>query len=210
MNFTLECEREDDGRWLAEVPQLPGVLAYGASENEAMAKAEALALRVMAERHEHAEAKPMEIRLSLPAAAWASDLPARPGVSPFFIWAGNLSAKTGPTGRSRVQAGQTSSLPATMAMISARACLPELPGIQAQGQKISECSRAALDPAGPRRCEKYVGRPGSVHGRGAKRVVGATSLQGAGQHAVQVPSLARDGPQDHTKPGARLGHQAGV
>ncbi|MEW5966591.1 MAG: type II toxin-antitoxin system HicB family antitoxin [Pseudomonadota bacterium] len=69
MHFTLECEQEDDGRWLAEVPQLPGVLAYGASENEAMAKAEALALRVMAERLEHGEAKPTEIRLSLPAAA---------------------------------------------------------------------------------------------------------------------------------------------
>jgi predicted RNase H-like HicB family nuclease len=69
MHFTLECEQEDDGRWLAEVPQLPGVLAYGASENEAMAKAEALALRVMAERLEHGESKPTEIRLSLPAAA---------------------------------------------------------------------------------------------------------------------------------------------
>ena len=69
MHFTLECEQEDDGRWLAEVPQLPGVLAYGASESEAMAKAEALALRVMAERLEHGEAKPTEISLSLPAAA---------------------------------------------------------------------------------------------------------------------------------------------
>ena len=52
MNFTLECEREDDGRWLAEVAQLPGVLAYGSSANEAMAKAEVLALRVLAERLE--------------------------------------------------------------------------------------------------------------------------------------------------------------
>ena len=69
MHFTLECEQEDDGRWLAEVPQLPGVLAYGASESEAMAKAEALALRVMAERLEHGEAKPTEISLSLPAPA---------------------------------------------------------------------------------------------------------------------------------------------
>ena len=44
MNFTIEHEREDDGRWLAEVPELPGVLAYGATQKEAMAKAEALAL----------------------------------------------------------------------------------------------------------------------------------------------------------------------
>lgn len=50
MNFSIEYEREEDGRWLAEVPQLPGVLAYGASADEAMAKAEVLALRALAER----------------------------------------------------------------------------------------------------------------------------------------------------------------
>lgn len=69
MHFTLECELEDDGRWLAEVPQLPGVLAYGVSAGEAMAKAEVLALRVMAERLEHGEAKPTEICLTLPVVA---------------------------------------------------------------------------------------------------------------------------------------------
>ena len=52
MNLTIETEREDDGRWLAEVPQLPGVLAYGATAEEAMTQAEALALRVLAERLE--------------------------------------------------------------------------------------------------------------------------------------------------------------
>jgi predicted RNase H-like HicB family nuclease len=57
MQFTLECEREDDGRWLAEVAQLPGVLACGACANEAMAKAETLALRVLAERLGHGEAE---------------------------------------------------------------------------------------------------------------------------------------------------------
>ena len=69
MQLTLECEREDDGRWLAEVSQLPGVLAYGASANEAMAKAEVLALRVLAERLEHGESQPLEINISFPAAA---------------------------------------------------------------------------------------------------------------------------------------------
>jgi predicted RNase H-like HicB family nuclease len=68
MKFILECEREDDGRWLSEVAQLPGVLAYGASADEAMAKAEVLALRVLAERLEHGEAKPQEINISIPAA----------------------------------------------------------------------------------------------------------------------------------------------
>lgn len=58
MELSLECEREEDGRWLAEVPQLPGVLVYGATENEAMAKAEVLALRVVAEQIEQGEARP--------------------------------------------------------------------------------------------------------------------------------------------------------
>lgn len=69
MKFTLECEREDDGRWIAEVPQLPGVLVYGNSRDEAMSKAEILALRVLAERLERGEAKPHEITFSVPAAA---------------------------------------------------------------------------------------------------------------------------------------------
>jgi predicted RNase H-like HicB family nuclease len=69
MNFTLECEQEDDGRWLAEVLELPGALAYGTTKDEAMAKAEALALRALAERLEHAEVGALAINISLPAAA---------------------------------------------------------------------------------------------------------------------------------------------
>jgi len=49
MNLTIEHEQEQDGRWLAEVPQLPGVLVYGATAEEAMVKAETLALQVLAE-----------------------------------------------------------------------------------------------------------------------------------------------------------------
>ena len=49
MNITFETERETDGRWIAEVPELAGVLAYGATEMEAVGKAEALVLRVLAE-----------------------------------------------------------------------------------------------------------------------------------------------------------------
>ncbi|MBM5799069.1 MAG: type II toxin-antitoxin system HicB family antitoxin, partial [Cyanobacteria bacterium K_Offshore_0m_m2_072] len=48
MHFTLEVEQDVDGRWLAEVMELPGALAYGTSATEAMAKAEALALRALA------------------------------------------------------------------------------------------------------------------------------------------------------------------
>ena len=69
MQFQLECEREEDGRWLAEIAAIPGVLAYGASANEAMARAEVLALRVLAEQLEHGEAEPSSISISLPAAA---------------------------------------------------------------------------------------------------------------------------------------------
>jgi len=68
MKFTIEHEREEDGRWLAEVPELPGVLAYGATADEAMAKAEILALRVLAERLEHEEAKPQSISIGIATA----------------------------------------------------------------------------------------------------------------------------------------------
>jgi predicted RNase H-like HicB family nuclease len=67
MNFHIEYEQETDGRWLAEVPEIPGVLAYGATANEAMAKAEILALRVLAERIESEECLPMAITIELVA-----------------------------------------------------------------------------------------------------------------------------------------------
>ena len=69
MDFNIEYEQEADGRWLAEVPQLLGVLAYGASAEEAMAKAEVLALRVLAERLEHQETRAINISISIPQAA---------------------------------------------------------------------------------------------------------------------------------------------
>jgi len=69
MNFTLECEQEVDGRWIAEVPELPGVLSYGDSATEAMSKAEILALRVIADRLENGESEPFNINFSLPVTA---------------------------------------------------------------------------------------------------------------------------------------------
>jgi predicted RNase H-like HicB family nuclease len=65
MHFTIEHEQETDGRWLPEVPELPGVLAYGATAQEAMARAEALALRVLAERLEHGETGPQSILIAV-------------------------------------------------------------------------------------------------------------------------------------------------
>lgn len=68
MNFTVESEQETDGRWLAEVLELPGVLAYGQTSAEASAKAQALALRVVADRLEHGEATHDLVTISFEAA----------------------------------------------------------------------------------------------------------------------------------------------
>ena len=58
MGLSIEVEQEEDGRWLAEVPELSGVLAYGQTRLEAIARAQALALRVIADRLEHGEPVP--------------------------------------------------------------------------------------------------------------------------------------------------------
>lgn len=58
MKFTVEYEKEEDGRWLAEVKELPGVLTYGKDPDDAVARAQALALRVIADRLENGEAVP--------------------------------------------------------------------------------------------------------------------------------------------------------
>ena len=58
MRLTVEVGPEEDGRWLAEVPELPGVLAYGATRTEAITRAQALCLRVLADRLEHGEDVP--------------------------------------------------------------------------------------------------------------------------------------------------------
>ena len=56
--FAVEVEQEADGRWIAEVPELPGVLCYGETREEAVRKAQALSLHVLAERLEHGEPLP--------------------------------------------------------------------------------------------------------------------------------------------------------
>ena len=68
MKFIVEIEQEADGRWIAEVLELPGVMTYGVSADEAMAKVQALALRVVAERLEHGEAGPNLLSISFAAA----------------------------------------------------------------------------------------------------------------------------------------------
>ena len=67
MTFKVEIEQEEDGRWIAEVVDLPGVLAYGKTPEEAKAKVQALALRVLADRLEHGEASPDLVSISFAA-----------------------------------------------------------------------------------------------------------------------------------------------
>ncbi len=68
MILTIGIEQEEDGRWIAEVMELPGVMVYGVSSAEARAKVQALALRVMADRLEHGEAQPDFLSISFNAA----------------------------------------------------------------------------------------------------------------------------------------------
>ncbi len=67
MFLEIEIEQEEDGRWIAEVVELPGVMAYGATQAEAKAKVQALALRVLAERLENGEAEADLVSISFSA-----------------------------------------------------------------------------------------------------------------------------------------------
>jgi predicted RNase H-like HicB family nuclease len=68
LRFNIETEREDDGRWIAEITDIPGVLAYGRTLNQAKAKAYALALRVIADRVEKSKIVPKSISLTCASA----------------------------------------------------------------------------------------------------------------------------------------------
>ena len=68
MNFTIELEQETDGRWIGEVPELRGALVYGQTRDEAIARAQALALRVLAEQLEHREASSDLVHVTFHAA----------------------------------------------------------------------------------------------------------------------------------------------
>ena len=68
VTFTIELEQEPDGRWLAEVATLPGVLCYGADRDEAVARVQALALRMIAERLEHRESPAKLVNVAFQAA----------------------------------------------------------------------------------------------------------------------------------------------
>ncbi len=66
-HLKVEFLREDDGRWIADIPALPGVTVYGRTRKQALASAQALALRVIADRLEHGEALPEDVTVSFAA-----------------------------------------------------------------------------------------------------------------------------------------------
>ena len=68
MKLAIEFEQESDGRWIAEIPSLPGVMVYGTTRDEASSKVQALALRVLAERLEHQESPSELVDISFIAA----------------------------------------------------------------------------------------------------------------------------------------------
>ncbi len=68
VTYTVQIDREPDGRWLADIPSLPGVMCYGGDRDEAIAKVQALALRVIAERLEHRDAPPQLVTLTFTTA----------------------------------------------------------------------------------------------------------------------------------------------
>lgn len=69
MNLSIELDREADGRWIADVPQLPGVMVYGATREEVIAKIKSLALRVIAEEIENGELDAASVNINFAVAA---------------------------------------------------------------------------------------------------------------------------------------------
>ena len=62
--FTVEFDREEDGRWIADIPDLPGVMVYGESKEDALVKVQALAYRVLADKVEQERAPQPEVRFA--------------------------------------------------------------------------------------------------------------------------------------------------
>ena len=149
MNFTLECEQEVDGRWIAEVPELPGVLAYGSSSADAMAKAEVLALRVIADQLENGEAEPASIQFSPPLSARVIGRQPKPRKywHPCRPSDGDSTVRHDRTRRLNVQAIRTMSLRSMMARRLAPGCCLESPSTLASNQEICDAGGQSANNA---------------------------------------------------------------
>ena len=138
MNFTLECEQEEDGRRIAEVPELHGVLAYGSSSADAMSKAEVLALRVIADQLENGEAEPASIQFSPPLSARVIGRQPKPRKywHPCRPSDGDSTVRHDRTRRLNVQAIRTMSLRSIMARRLDLECWRTSPSTLASNQEI--------------------------------------------------------------------------
>jgi predicted RNase H-like HicB family nuclease len=125
MTFQIEVEEEADGRWIAEVPTLPGVLIYGVTRTDAVARVQALALRVLADRLEHGEAVPELLTVTFQAAGQVGP-PPRPGASLRRCCGsgGPSSAKLAPIVPCPERAGPILSSVSMMMKRSGRECWP--------------------------------------------------------------------------------------
>ena len=145
MCFTIETELEEDGRWIAEVTELPGVLAYGASREQAIAHVEALALRVLADKIEHGEEVP-GVASVFAVAARVSGRPPAPKLfwPPCFASAGTPSASRARTARWSAKAGPITCSPSTTATRSGRGCWRASPRAPASRQATCRARRKYL------------------------------------------------------------------
>jgi predicted RNase H-like HicB family nuclease len=138
MNFTLECEQEEDGRRIAEVQEPPGVLAYGSSSADVMSKAEVLALRVIADQLENGEAEPASIQFSPPLSARVIGRQSKPRKywQPCRPLDGDSTVRHDRTRRLNVQAIRTMSLRSIMARRLDLECWRTSPSTLASNQEI--------------------------------------------------------------------------
>jgi predicted RNase H-like HicB family nuclease len=145
MTSTVEIEQEDDGRWIAEVLELPGTLTYGQIPEKAKAKVQALALRLVAARLDHGEAGSDLLSISFVAARVPG--PARErdeSLRLCRVWAGASNGKMGPIVSSLAPDGPTSSLPSTTLKRSVLACSPASPSIQGLNPKTCGIGATAI------------------------------------------------------------------
>jgi predicted RNase H-like HicB family nuclease len=143
MCLRVILDREDDGRWLAEVPELPGVLVYAQTENDVIAKVKALSLRVLADRIEHGEAVPeMDELFSMTQSVGGSQPKPERSCRPCSESAGQSSVATEALIASLSgQIGLISSLLSMMVMKSVHECSQGSPSIRDRSPATSDMAR---------------------------------------------------------------------